>query len=89
MRDILSKDRNVLKSPPYKILLEDFGESALELTAQFFVDIKENLERDVKSSIRQRILAAFNSAKIEIPFPQRDVRIKGEIKETEEKQPPR
>ena len=89
MRDILSKDRNVLKSPPYKILLEDFGESALELTAQFFVNIKENLERDVKSSIRQRILAAFNSAKIEIPFPQRDVRIKGEIKETEEKQPPR
>jgi small-conductance mechanosensitive channel len=28
-RDILSKERNVLKSPPYKILLEDFGDSAL------------------------------------------------------------
>ncbi len=85
MREILSKDRNVLKSPPYKILFENFGESALELTAQFFVDIKENIERDVKSSIRHKILTEFNNAKIEIPFPQRDVHIKNETKESEDK----
>ena len=85
MREILSKDKNVLKSPPYKILFEDFGESALDLTAQFFVDIKENLERDVKSSVRHKILTAFNNAKIEIPFPQRDVHIKNGTKEPEEK----
>lgn len=85
MREILSKDKNVLKSPPYKILFEDFGESALELTAQFFVDIKENLERDVKSSIRHKMLTEFNSAKIEIPFPQRDVHIKNGTKGPEEK----
>ncbi|MDD4159633.1 MAG: mechanosensitive ion channel [Synergistaceae bacterium] len=85
IREILSNDKNVLKSPPYKILLEDFGESALDLTALFFVDIKENLERDVKSSVRQKILAAFSSARIEIPFPQRDIRIKNETPGTEEK----
>lgn len=85
MREILSKDKNVLKSPPYKILFEDFGESALQLTAQFFVDIKENLERDVKSSIRHKILTEFNSAKIEIPFPQRDIHIKNGTKGPEEK----
>lgn len=85
MREILSKDKNVLKSPPYKILFEDFGESALELTAQFFVDIKENLERDVKSSVRHKILTEFNSAKIEIPFPQRDVHIKNGTKGPEDK----
>ena len=85
MREILSKDKNVLKSPPYKILFEDFGESALDLTAQFFVDIKENLERDVKSSVRHKILTAFNNAKIEIPVPQRDVHIKNGTKEPEEK----
>ncbi len=76
MRDILSKDKNVLKSPPYKILLENFGDNAIELTAQFFVDIKENLERDVKSVIRQKISSAFNGANIEMPFPQMDIRIK-------------
>lgn len=81
MREILSKDRNVLNSPPYKILLEDFGESSIKLTAQFFVDIKDNLERDVRSSIRQKILAEFNNEKIEIPFPQSDVRIKSDSKE--------
>ncbi len=85
VRNILSKDKNVLKSPPFKILFENFGESSIDLTAQFFVDIKENLERDVKSSIRQKILAAFNSAMIEIPFPQRDIRIKGDISGKEEK----
>lgn len=85
MREILSKDKNVLNSPPYKILLEDFGESSIKLTAQFFVDIKDNLERDVRSSIRQKILAEFNDEKIEIPFPQSDIRIKNEMTRPEKK----
>lgn len=85
MREILSNDKNVLNSPPYKILLEDFGKSAIQLTAQFFVDIKQNLERDVKSSIRQKILTEFNNEKIEIPFPQSDVRIKNETTEPDHK----
>ena len=85
MREILSNDKNVLNSPPYKILLEDFGKSAIQLTAQFFVDIKENLERDVRSSIRQKILTAFNNEKIEMSFPQSDIKIKNETKEPDNK----
>ena len=85
IREILSKDRNVLKSPPFKILFENFGKSSIELTAQFFVDIKENIERDVKSSIRQKILAAFNSENIIIPLQQAENRLREDTRQTEEK----
>jgi small-conductance mechanosensitive channel len=70
MRDILSKDNNVLKYPPFKILFEDFERSSIKLTAQFFINLKENIERDVQSSIRQKILVSFIEEKIEMPFQQ-------------------
>ncbi len=81
IRNILSEDKNVLKSPPFKILFEDFGRSGIKLTAQFFINLREHLERDVQSSIRQKILASFTKEKIEIPFQQTDVHIKSLNKE--------
>ena len=75
IRGILSEDRDVLKSPPFKILMEEFGDSSVILTAQFFVNIEKCIERDVKSRMRQNILEAFAAAGISIPFPQSDVRI--------------
>lgn len=81
MSNILSEDQDVLKSPPFKILFEDFEQSSIKLTAQFFIDMKESRERDVKSAIRHKILTLFHEAKIEIPFPQTDVHIKNDSKE--------
>lgn len=75
IRGILGKDRDVLKSPPFKILMEEFGDSSVILTAQFFVNIEKCFERDVKSRMRQNILEAFAAAGISIPYPQSDVRI--------------
>jgi len=74
IRDILNSDDKVLKYPPFKILFEDFERSSIKLTAQFFINLKENLERDVQSAIRQKIRTSFVEAKIEMPFQMTDTR---------------
>jgi len=56
----------------------DFADSALLFTLRFWLRIlTASLERNatVSSDLRFGILAALNQAGIDIPFPQRDLRV--------------
>jgi len=58
------------------VLFLAFGESALNLELRFFVaDINQRLS--VLSEVNYAIEAAFREAGIEIPFPQRDLHLRG------------
>ncbi|TXF89905.1 mechanosensitive ion channel [Neolewinella aurantiaca] len=72
-----AKDHNrVLDSPPPFVRFLDFGDSSLDFDVIFWTRDLMRVE-DTKSDIRLSIDAAFRARNIEIPFPQRDLWIRG------------
>jgi small-conductance mechanosensitive channel len=71
---IASEQRGVLKNPKPFVLFEDFGDSALLFSINFFVNDSFGDPR-IKSEMRFKINKEFRQNKVTIPFPQRDVHI--------------
>jgi small-conductance mechanosensitive channel len=68
--------RGVLKSPPPVVHFAGFGDSALDFELRVFLrDVGERIRSS--SDLRFAILTALRDAGIVIPFPQRDLHIKG------------
>ena len=70
----LEKDSRILMRPKPFVLFEDFGDSALIFSVNFFVSVSFT-DPVVKSDIRFRIDDLFRKNNISIPFPQRDVHL--------------
>jgi small-conductance mechanosensitive channel len=70
----LEKDSRILSRPKPFVLFEDFGDSALMFSVNFFVS-DSFTDPVVKSDIRFRIDELFRKNNISIPFPQRDVHL--------------
>ncbi|MDQ2081809.1 DUF3772 domain-containing protein [Xanthobacteraceae bacterium Astr-EGSB] len=66
----------VLQTPPPRVFLLGFGDSALDFELRCIVaNVEDALI--VKSDLHFDVLARFNAAGIAIPFPQREVRLLG------------
>ncbi|UWX55819.1 mechanosensitive ion channel [Maribacter litopenaei] len=74
LESIVREQRGVLKSPKPFVLFEDFGDSALLFSLNFYISDSFSDPR-LKSELRYKIDAAFRKNNITIPFPQRDVHI--------------
>lgn len=74
LEEVLQNQKGVLKSPKPFVLFDDFGDSALLFSLNFFISDSFTDPR-IKSEIRYRIDAEFRKHSISIPFPQRDVHI--------------
>lgn len=72
--DVVKTQRNVLKSPKPFVVFEDFGDSALVFTLNFYITDSFSDPR-IKSDLRYKIDADFRKNKITIPFPQRDIHL--------------
>lgn len=72
--DSLAKQRGVLKSPKPFVLFEDFGDSALIFSVNFYIS-DSFIDPRIKSEVRFRIDVLFRENNVSIPFPQRDVHI--------------
>jgi len=68
-------DTHVLHDPKAEVRLEDFGESALQFSLLVWIP-DARLDLRVASNLRFEIEEAFRNAKIEIPFPQRDIHLR-------------
>jgi small-conductance mechanosensitive channel len=73
--DIVKKDEDVVAYPVPSVQLVNFGESSVDFKLLFFSDEFFYIER-VKSNIRKMLFKALKNNGIEIPYPQRDIRIK-------------
>ena len=72
--EIVKTHPAVLESPGSKVLLWEYGDSALMLRVQFHSRIRGEIGRaDVRSQILFSIWDAFKEAGITIPYPQRDI----------------
>lgn len=65
----------VLKDPAPDVVFAAFGDSALEFRLRVFIAQRED-NSQVRSQLHEATLRALREAKIEIPFPQRDLHIK-------------
>ncbi|GJM32613.1 MAG: mechanosensitive ion channel protein MscS [Saprospiraceae bacterium] len=71
--------KDILKAPEPAVNFEDFGESSLNFDLQFYSNEYWRIER-VKSEVRYNINRLFRENKVEIPFPQRDLWIRGGLR---------
>jgi small-conductance mechanosensitive channel len=73
------KNKNISASPKPFVRFNDFGDSSLDF--QVFFWVKEPfLVENTKSEIRYAIDDAFRKNGVQIPFPQRDVHIRSNVK---------
>ncbi|MEP1471017.1 MAG: mechanosensitive ion channel domain-containing protein [Halieaceae bacterium] len=77
LEDIVRSNADVLDEPPPSIILSEFGDNALLLTARYFVPSVEYLWL-TKSVLNREIYRRFNEEDIVIAFPQRDVHFDAE-----------
>jgi len=73
--ECVENNKLILKKPGPAVYFMDFGADALIFEVRGYLsDINYSLS--VKSDLRFSIIAALRKAKIEIPYPQRDIHIK-------------
>jgi small-conductance mechanosensitive channel len=70
-----TNSERVLKVPAPVAHLANFAADGLEFSLCFWISDPENGQLNVKSEVHIAILAALRAAKIEIPYPQRVVRM--------------
>ncbi len=71
----IAKDQNgVLKSPVPFVQFDDFGDSALMFSLNFFIGDGFGVPK-IRSEMRYKIDAQFRENRVTIPFPQRDVHV--------------
>jgi potassium efflux system protein len=70
--DVVSRHPDVMKDPPVSVTLESFGESALEFTIRCFLPSVDK-RVPARHELNTAIFSALKAAKIDIPFPQREI----------------
>lgn len=68
----------VLADPPPRVLLTQFADSGINLELGFWIADPEAGSANIRSDISLAMLRAFRANGIEIPFPQREIRVLGE-----------
>jgi small-conductance mechanosensitive channel len=77
--EIAQIQKGILNNPKPFVLFEDFGDSALLFSLNFYIS-DSFIEHKIKSQVRYKIDAKFREHNIAIPFPQRDVHLFQHIK---------
>jgi len=72
--EIMQTQKGILKNPKPFVLFEDFGDSALLFSLNFYIT-NSFMDPRIKSEVRYKLDAKFREHGITIPFPQRDVHL--------------
>ncbi|MBS4017363.1 MAG: mechanosensitive ion channel [Dechloromonas sp.] len=75
MVESAQRQPRVLPDPPPRVLLTQFADSSINLELGFWVADPENGKMNVVSDINLAIWQAFREHGVQIPFPQREVRL--------------
>ena len=73
---VLTEIPDVAKEPAPQVGIENFGDSAIEIGLRYWVPTKKYYS--VIYSVNQQVYTALKTAKITIPYPQRDVNMVNE-----------
>jgi small-conductance mechanosensitive channel len=75
MRQAALNQPRVLKDPEVKVYLKSFGDNGIDLELSIWINDPEEGQLNLCSDINLEIWHRFQEAGIEIPYPQRDLRI--------------
>ena len=67
----------VLKAPPPTVWMSEYGDSSVNFTIHCWIQDPEEGVGNVRSEVLKRLWWLFKDNDIEIPFPQRDVNLRG------------
>jgi potassium-dependent mechanosensitive channel len=79
IEEVLADDPKVLESPLPRVWLKEYGESSVNLLIHYFIDMRKCVTWESKSQVLFAIWERFKAAGIEIPYPHREVTIRGGI----------
>jgi len=74
LKEVADTQKEVLKSPKSFVLFDDFGDSALLFSLNYYITDSFS-DPKTKSEMRYRIDEKFRENAIRIPFPQRDIHL--------------
>ncbi len=74
LKGILDKDEEIVVKPEPLILVEDFGDSSININIRFWVESSQNWQK-VRSNLANRIKMAFDEVGVSIPFPIRTLKL--------------
>jgi len=77
MKQAAANQPRVLTEPETKVYLKSFGDNGINLEMGIWINDPEEGQLGLTSDINMEIWSKFQQAGIEIPFPQRDIRIIG------------
>ncbi|PIQ11792.1 MAG: mechanosensitive ion channel protein MscS [Hydrogenophilales bacterium CG_4_9_14_3_um_filter_59_35] len=77
MKEAAAKQPRALANPEPKVFLKSFGDNGIDLELDIWINDPEEGQLNLRSDINLEIWRQFQAAGIEIPYPQRDVRIIG------------
>ncbi len=77
MLEAASSHPRVLKEPAPTALLTAFGDNGINLELMAWIEDPERGKLNLNSDLNLALYKSFSANNIEIPFPQRDVRIVG------------
>lgn len=75
MHDVAQQNPRVMKDPEPKVFLVEFADSGINLQLSVWIQDPEEGQLSLRSDINLAIWHAFRQHAIEIPYPQREVRI--------------
>jgi len=75
LEGIASRQPRVMREPPPVALLAGFADSGVEVELRFWIRDPEQGVGEVRSEVGLEILRAFRAEGIEIPYPQREIRL--------------
>jgi small-conductance mechanosensitive channel len=68
--------KRVLEHPPSTVWLHDFGDNSIDFTIMCWINDPEDGVGNVRSDVLKAVWRLFRDNGVEIPFPQRDIRVK-------------
>jgi small-conductance mechanosensitive channel len=76
MLEAASNCKRVLDSPKPTVWLHEFGDSSIDFTIMCWINDPEDGVGNVRSDVLKTVWRLFRDNGVEIPFPQRDIRVK-------------
>lgn len=70
----------ILNDPPPKVMLTGFGDSSIDLEVRCWIADPVNGVGNIRNELLLKIWDTFKENEIEIPFPQRDLHIRSDIR---------
>jgi len=74
IKGILEKDKDVVVKPEPLVLVDEFGDSSINIKVLFWIESSNNWMK-VRSNLANRIKKTFNELNINIPFPIRTLKL--------------